>query len=116
MKTMTLIAGLAATLLLNGCIGILPVPPNSQETVVGTPINKKQTEFIALGRTTRAEVTNRFGDNFRESPREPVMAYSWETPTLGWAWWYYFFVPSANVVICGGEYNEGSDWRALFLK
>jgi hypothetical protein len=115
MKTTLLLISLAATVLLNGCIGILPVPPNREESVMGTPITKEQTRFIVRGQTTREEVIAHFGDRFRESPREPLMAYSWEKPAWGWTWWFLFITPGGEVV-SGGDYDEGNDWRAFYLK
>jgi hypothetical protein len=114
MKAISLLFGLAATLLLNGCIGVLPIPPNSETPAMYSPITSDQTKFIVPGRTTREEVIAYFGDAYRESPREPVMAYSWEKPAWGWATWFFFITPAG--IVSGGDYEEGSDWRALFLK
>jgi hypothetical protein len=114
MKTVSLLVSLAATVMLNGCIGVIPVPPNPETPAMGSPITSDQTKFIVNGRTTRDEVIAKLGERFRESPRMPVMAYTWEKPTWGWAHWYFFITP--DVIIYGGDYDEGNDWRAFFLK
>ena len=114
MKTTSLLVILAATMLLNGCIGIMPVPPNPDTPSMGNAITRDQTKFIVQGKTTREEVIAHLGDHFRESPRMPVMAYSWETPAWGWCWWFCFITPDG--VVSGGDYDEGNDWRAFYLK
>src|SRR3974390_787710 len=114
MKTTFLLVSLAATALLNGCLGSVPVPPNSATPTTGNAITRDQINFIVPGRTTREEVVAKLGGDFRESPRMPVMAYSWEKPAWGWAWWLLFVTPDA--VVSGGDYDEGNDWRALYLK
>jgi hypothetical protein len=114
MKTVFPLISLVATVLLNGCIGIIPVPPDANTPAMGSPVTSDQTKFIVPGQTTREEIIAHLGDHFRESPREPVIAYSWEKPAWGWAWWFFFVTPDA--VVSGGDYNEGNDWRAFYLK
>jgi hypothetical protein len=114
MKTIFLLISLVATVLLNGCIGIMPVPPNSETPAMGNSITRDQVKFIVPGQTTRQEVVAKLGDQFRESPRMPVMAYSWEKPTWGWCWWFFFVTPGG--IVSGGDYDEGNDWRAFYLK
>lgn len=116
MKTISLLVSLIPILLLNGCIGVIPVPPNQDAPAVGHAITPGDLKFIVAGKTTQAEVVARLGLDFRESPRMPVMAYSWEKPAWGWAWWMFVWVPETPCFITGGDHEEGNDWRALYLK
>jgi hypothetical protein len=99
---------LAPALLMTGCIGVIPLPATDHQ-VHGRVIEKSQTQFITLGRTTRAEVIARLGDKFRNSPRMPVLAYSWEKPAAGVGWW--LVVPAGAAT---GSF-ERCHWRAFFV-
>lgn len=114
MKTATTIASLLAVLLVNGCVGVMPVPHNSNTLAVGHAVTREKVKFIVPGQTTRAEVVAKLGLNFRESPRMPVIAYSWERPAAGFVWWLVFVGPY-NGVAGGGE-GEGNYWSAFFVK
>ena len=96
-------------LLLTGCV-VVPVPSDGR--TYGKVITSDDVKFIVCGRTTRAEVIARLGDQFRDSPRLPVLAYSWETPATGWAWG----VASLREGGAVGSCSENSHWRAYFIK
>ena len=72
-----------------GCVGILPVPPNSSEVPKGRKIEHSEVKFIVPGVTTRREVERRLGAGTRHCDRPPAAAYLWETP--GWTvhWWAF---------------------------
>jgi hypothetical protein len=110
MKTFNIVATLLPILLLTGCVGVIPLPPASHR-VYGQVIKKSQTRFIVVGNTTRGEVVARLGGQFRDSPRLPVLAYSWEKPAADMAWWFIIPLTEAGV---GGNF-ERSHWRAFFL-
>lgn len=100
---------LLSSLFLTGCVGVVPIPRFSNKPVAGIPIKPQQTEFIVAGETTRAEVVDRLGAHFRESPRVPALAYSWEMPGGEVYWWV--MVPE------GGDIDEfeWTRWRAFFV-
>ena len=102
-------AGLAALLLLllTGCVAVFPVP--SSEKTYGKIITPQAVKFIVPGQTTRDEVVARLGDQFRDSLRQPVLAYSWEKPAADLVW---FAVSTENG---GGGHLERSYWRAFFV-
>jgi hypothetical protein len=100
--------------LLTGCVGVMPVPPSRNQPACGKVITPEQVKFIVPGQTTRAEVMARLGDHFRDSPRLPVLAYSWEKPAVGWTWWILLAGPGGAAG--GGGYTEGSHWQAFFVK
>lgn len=97
-----LIAGL-----LTGCIAVFPVP--SSEKTHGKIITPKEVKFVVPGQTTREEVVARLGEQFRDSPRLPVLAYSWEKPAADLVW-----VVVSTESGCGGHF-ERSHWRAFFV-
>ena len=105
------LAGLAVLLLglLTGCVGIvLPVP--SDGNTYGKVITREQVSFIVPGKTTKAEVIARLGDQYRTSPRQPALAYSWEKPATGWAWGFCVMEGGA------GGHVERSHWQAFFVR
>ena len=109
MNMKAIVPALLSSLFLTGCVGVIPVPSFSSKPVAGIPIKPQQTEFIVVGETTHAEVVDRLGARFRESPRVPALAYSWELPGGEGVWW-----------ICGleggtGDRFEWSRWRAFFV-
>jgi hypothetical protein len=107
-------AGLAVSLLvgLTGCIAVVPVP--SSEKIHGKIITPKEVKFIVPGQTTRAEVMARLGEQFRDSPRQPVLAYSWEKPAVGVMWG--FLLAGPDFEFHRGGYSERSYWRAFFVE
>ncbi len=100
---------LLPALFLTGCVGVIPVPRFSNKPVASSAIDPSQADFIVVGETTRAEVVNRLGSEFRESPRLPALAYSWELPGGQGIWWVVSTVGGG-----GGEF-EWSRWRAFFV-
>jgi hypothetical protein len=104
---------LAMTGLVTGCVGLIPVPSLSSQPADGRVIQAREAAFIVPGLTTRAEVVERLGADFRPSPRLPVIAYSWDLPGGTALWWW--------VVVCteGGAGNAGEfeygHWRAFFV-
>ena len=96
-------------LFLTGCVGVIPVPRFSNKPVASSAVDPSQTDFIVVGETTRAEVVNRLGSEFRDSPRLPALAYSWELPGGQGIWWVVSTVGGG-----GGEF-EWSRWRAFFV-
>jgi hypothetical protein len=108
MKTLNTVANLAPILLLTGCIGVIPLPASDHQ-VHGQVIEGSQTQFIIAGQTTRKEVIAHLGGQFRDSPRVPALAYSWEKPAADIAWWFFTLENGA-----GGHY-ERSHWRAFFI-
>ena len=108
MKTAFTILCMLSAALLTGCVGVVPVPSNRQ--TYGKVITREQVRFIVLGQTTRAEVTEKLGDQFRESPRLPALAYSWEKPAATLVWWII------AVETGGGGHIERSHWRAFFVE
>lgn len=114
MKTALAINLLFLTVLLTGCVGVLPVPPARREPAHGKVITRADVKFIVPGQTTRDEVIARLGDQFRDSPRLPVLAYAWEKPACGLMWWIVLAGPGGAGA--GGGHSEGSDWQAFFVK
>lgn len=100
---------LLPALFLTGCVGVIPVPRFSNKPVASSAIDPSQTDFIIVGETTRVEVVDRLGSEFRDSPRLPALAYSWELPGGQGLWW----LCSTHSGI-GGEF-EWSRWRAFFV-
>ena len=93
-------------LLFAGCV---IVPSRSKDPIVGNVIALPDTEFIVVGVTTRDEVIQRLGSEFRELWRRTALAYSWELPggSIGIA-----------VFSMGGAFAEDfewSRWRAFFV-
>ena len=113
MKTSLAINLLFLTVLLTGCVGLLPVPPSRREPAHGKVITRADVKFIVPGRTTRDEVIARLGDQFRDSPRLPVLAYAWEKPAVGVMWG--FMVAAQGGAGAGGGHAEASHWRAFFV-
>jgi len=114
MKTAFTIILPLLTVLLTGCVGVMPVPPSRNQPACGKVITPEQVKFIVPGQTTRVEVMARLGDHFRDSPRLPVLAYSWEKPAVGWTWWILLAGPGGAAG--GGGHTEGNHWRAFFVK
>ena len=112
MKILAL-ALLAAMGLVTGCVGFIPVPASSSQVVVGRVIQAREAAFIVPGQTTRADVVERLGADFRASPRMPVMAYSWELPGGTALWWWFVFCTEGGAGDAG-EF-EWSRWRAFFV-
>lgn len=104
------LAVLPLAVLLTGCVGVLPIPSSSRHPEHGQVIGSEQVRFIQTGCTTRQEVTNRLGCDFRDSPRVRALAYSWEMPGGRGLWWLACMGGGT-----GGEF-EWSHWRALFLR
>jgi hypothetical protein len=111
MKLVTLTL-LAVTELVTGCVGLIPVPSLSSQPADGRVIKAREAAFIVPGQTTRAQVVEQLGADFRRSPRLPVIAYSWDLPGGTALWWW--------AVICeygpsdAGEFEWGR-WRAFFV-
>lgn len=103
---------LLLTVWLAGC-AVVPMPSDAK--TFGKVITREQVGFIVPGQTLRAEVTEKLGDQFRDSPRLPVLAYAWEKSTLGWGWAVANPPPIWKDFFCQHECNEGSDWRAFFV-
>jgi len=103
------VSGLLCLMLLTGCVGVIPVPSLSNKPVAGCQITSAQASGIIVGRTTRSEVVEQLGNRFRESPRMPALAYSWELPGGRGFWWAFGTV--------GGRMEdfEWSRWRAFFI-
>jgi len=110
MKTTHAMVLLVPVLLLTGCVGVMPIPPSRNQRACGKVITPEQVKFIVPCQTARAEVIARLGDQFRESPRLPVLAYSWEKPAATLAWWI------VSMESGGGGHVERSHWRAFFVK
>src|ERR1035437_3123740 len=114
MKTASAIIAPLLAVLLTGCVGVMPVPPSCNQPACGKVITPEQVKFIVPGQTTRAEVMARLGDHFRDSPRLPVPACSWEKPAVGWTGWILLAGPGGAAG--GGGYTEGNHWRGFFVK
>jgi hypothetical protein len=104
---------LAAMGLVTGCVGLIPVPSFSNHPEVGRVIQAREAAFIVPGQTTRAQVVERLGADFRASRRMPVMAYSWELPGGTALWWWFVFCTEGGAADAG-EF-EWSRWRAFFV-
>ena len=108
LRTFLSISVATASLLLTGCIGY--VPTFAKQPVSGKQITERDADFIAPGRTTRAEVIRKLGtQHCRESPRIAAMGYGWEMPG-GYVFWFW-----ASPMSAGGDSSEVTRWRALFL-
>jgi hypothetical protein len=104
---------LSLTMLVSGCV-VLPIPSPSQDHGYGRAVEKKEVEAITVGVTTRAELTNSLGGQFRESTRVPALAYAWELPAMGMA--VLWGVASTHQAAGGVMDFERSKWRALFVR
>lgn len=111
MKTKSLLLLPIMALLFTGC-AIVPIPLPSKDSAHGKAISANDVRFIVPGQTTRAEVVARLGDQFRDSPRLPVLAYSWEKPAIGIGWVWIVMTPG----VVGSGFVERSHWRAFFVK
>lgn len=112
MKTTFIILCLLWAVLLTGCV-IVPVPSDGK--TCGKVISREQVRFIVRGQTTQAEVTEKLGGQFLDSPRMPVLAYAWEKSTIGWGWPAANPPPPLENFFRQNERNEGGDWRAFFV-
>lgn len=99
-------------MLLTGCVGLI-VPVPSHDKTYGKVITREETQFIVPGQTTRAEVVEKLGGQFRDSPRLPALAYAWEQPAAGLLWFWVIVLPPSGVG--DGDYTERSHWRAFFV-
>jgi hypothetical protein len=97
---------------ISGC-AIVPILPSGQ--TYGKVITRQQVEFIVPGQTTRTEMISHLGDQFRDSPRMPVLAYAWEKSTIGWGWPAENPPPLFENFFKQHERNGGSHWRAFFV-
>jgi hypothetical protein len=111
-KTTFIILCLLSAVLQTGCV-IVPVPSDGK--TYGKVITREQVRFIVPGQTTQAEVTEKLGGQFRDSPRMPVLAYAWEKSTIGWGWPAGNPPPPSENFFKQHERNEGSNWRAFFV-
>lgn len=121
MKTTFIIIRLLAALLtaglLAGCVPfgigmgvVVPVPPLSKKKIEqGREITAQEVAFVVPGRTTRAEVITRLGNDFRDSPRVAALAYSWQYngPQIYWGYGFINGYDQHGV--------EDFGWRALFV-
>jgi hypothetical protein len=110
MKTGFIFLCLLPVLLVTGCV-LVPVPSDGK--TYGKVITREQVRFIVPGQTTRAEVTERLGDQFRASPRVSAMAYSWEKPAVGVMWGVCVPIYE-QAAIAGGRHIERSHWQGFF--
>ena len=89
---------------------VVPVPRLSKKKIeYGREITAREVAFVVQGRTTRAEVITRLGNDFRDSPRVAALAYSWQYNGSRIFWDYGFI---------GGHDQHGVadfGWRALFV-
>lgn len=113
MKTVPATIFLLLGALLAGCVGVVPVPPPRNQPVYGKVIKPEEVKFIIPGQTTRTEVIAGLGDQFRDLPRLPVVAYSWDKPAVRWVWW--IFIVGNDTAGGGGGCYENS-WHAFFIK
>ena len=97
---------------LTGCVGVV-VPVPSHDKTYGKVITREQVRFIIPGQTARADVVEKLGSQFRDSPRLPALAYSWEQPAAGLLWFWVIVIPPSG--IGDGDYTERSHWRAFFV-
>lgn len=114
MKTKSFLLLLLVALLFTGCAIVpYPVPSNDGQTY-GKVITPKDVNFIIPGQTTQAEVVAQLGDQFHDSLRLPVIAYTWEKPAvgIGWSW----ILISRDAAAAGGGSVERSHWRAFFVR
>ena len=72
--------------LCQGCV-IVPLPASGRTVTAGTRICRTETEFIKLNWTTRAEITNKFGQPFATIEEPRAIAYSWAVTS-----WNYFVI------------------------
>lgn len=112
MKIVTLML-LAAPGLVTGCVGLIPVPSFSGQAPVGRVIQAREAAFVMPRLTTRAQVVERLGADFRPSPRLPVIAYSWDLPGGTALWWWAVFCTEGGAGDAG-EFEWGR-WRAFFV-
>ena len=114
----SLLMALLITVLLNGCVPfgigmgtVVPVPRLSKKKIEqGREITAREVTFVVPGRTSRAEVIARLGNDFRDSPRVAALAYSWQYNGAQIYWGYGFIF--AGVAEHG---VEDFGWRALFV-
>jgi|ERR1017187_3766120 hypothetical protein len=113
----SMLAALLTAGVLTGCVpfgigmgAVVPVPPLSKKKIEqGREICAREIRFAVPGRTTRAEVITRLGNDFRDSPRVAALAYSWQYNGFRIFWDYGFI---------GGHGQHGVEdfgWRPLFV-
>ena len=90
---------------------VVPIPSDGKTH--GKVMTRKQAQFIVPGQTTLAEVTEKLGDQFRDSPWMPVLAYAWEISTIGWGWAVANPPPQLESFFSQHERNEGIAWQAF---
>jgi hypothetical protein len=113
----SMLAALLSAGVLTGCapfgIGmgaVVPVPRLSKKKIEqGREITAWEIQFVVPGRTTRAEVITRLGNDFRDSPRVSALAYSWQYngPQIYWGYGFIGGYDQHGVVDFG--------WRAMFV-
>jgi hypothetical protein len=106
----TTLSGAVLVFALTGCMAVVVPVPTSNRQPVGQPIGKAETAFIVPDQTTREQVVQRFGSDFRQTPRHSALAYSWELPGGNTFWMFASTGGGA-----AGE-AEWTHWRALFLQ
>ena len=94
-------------MLLGGCVGY--IPPLSNKPYSGKRLGGRDADFIAIGRTTRAEVIKKLGTGYRDSIRVNAIAYPWESPAGEW----FIFIVSTHQAAAAS--SKQTSWRALFL-
>lgn len=92
----------------SGCV-VMPFPMAGKHETRGRPLTSADTRFIVPGVTTRAEIEQVLGGDYRECFTAPSVAYSWEKPGMGVG---YFMLSTGRST---GGHVEGSKWRALFI-
>ena len=98
--------------LLTGCIAV--PTGTSDDRTRGKVITHADIRFIVPGRTMRTEVVEKLGADYREVRPGRALAYSWETPAIGWAWGVLIILPPGGII--GGNHHDSSNWRALFVE
>ena len=106
-----------SALFLTGCaMVIVPVPADKRAARSGDVIDKADIEFIAIGVTTRDEVIQRIGQNFRTSQFKAAISYSWEKK--GGDLYYAGILSDMRhnaAMGAGKDSKTWSYWRGLFV-
>ncbi|NBR86779.1 MAG: hypothetical protein EB141_06655 [Verrucomicrobia bacterium] len=100
-----------------GCAYVaVPLPASGKPVLSGRVIEKKEARFIVPGVTTRDEVIEAFGSNFRTSGREAAISYSW-TQKGGDMLWFSAVVTDREGVesVLDAGKTAWTCWRALFI-
>lgn len=117
LRCLAIAALLSPIFLLTGCAMLaVPIPAGKREAISGQVIDKADVAFISVGVTTRDEVVQKLGQNFRTRGSGAPISYSWEKK--GGDIYYAGLIASYGGAAAGAgkDSRTWSSWRGLFVE